>query len=78
MSLIIESEFITNQNIEDVSRELLTVVMYRIPNQGKNMSVVAEVVDFLPESYEKAVMVPGGGTVQMGYDFDIDKMYIRC
>ena len=63
-------------NIEDVSRELLTVVMYRIPNQGKNMSVVAEVVDFLPESYEKAVMVPGGGTVQMGYDFDIDKMYI--
>lgn len=61
-------------NIADVDPLRLTVIGYRIPQQGKNSSLVMEVVDFLPESHEKAVMVPGGITLQQGSDFDIDKL----
>ena len=63
-----------NTDITDIPLERLTVIGYRIPQQGKNSSLVMEVVDFLPESHEKAVMVPGGITVQMGSDFDVDKL----
>ena len=52
----------------------LEFIGYRIPQQGKSSAMVFKVVDFLPESYEKAIMVPGGITVQMGADFDIDKL----
>ena len=62
--------------IEDVSNDRLELIGYRIPQQGKNSALVMDVVDFLPESYEKAIMVPGGITVQMGSDFDIDKLNI--
>jgi hypothetical protein len=63
-------------NIKDVPKELLTVLGYRTPNQGKNSSIVFEIVGFLPESSTKAIMVPGGITEQMGSDFDIDKLSI--
>ena len=62
--------------IEDVDSALLDSIAYRIPNQGKNSMLPMTVVGFLPESYDKAIMVPGGITVQMGSDFDIDKLYI--
>ena len=63
-------------DIADVDPKVLEVIGYRVPNQGKNSSLPIKVVGFLPESHEKAIMVPGGVTVQMGSDFDIDKMYI--
>ena len=63
-----------NVNIADVDPARLTVVGYRIPQQGKNSALVMQVVDFLPESHEKVIMVPGGITVQQGSDFDIDKL----
>jgi hypothetical protein len=65
--------------IEDVMRDdasLLTIIGYRTPNQGKNSSLVMKVVEFLPESHAKAIMVPGAITVQQGGDFDIDKLSI--
>ena len=62
--------------IEDVDPERLVMIGYRIPQQGKNSALVMEVVDFLPESYEKTIMVPGGITKQMGSDFDIDKLFL--
>ena len=62
--------------IKDVPEELLQMIGYRIPQQGKNSSVFMQVVDFLPESHEKAIMVPGALTVQMGSDFDFDKLNI--
>ena len=65
-----------NVKLEDVPKEKLQVIGYRIPQQGKNSSLFMEVVDFLPESHEKAIMVPGAITVQMGSDFDIDKLNI--
>jgi len=65
-----------NTDITQILKEKLQVIGYRIPQQGKNSALFMEVVDFLPESHEKAVMVPGGITVQMGSDFDIDKLYL--
>ncbi len=52
----------------------LEFIGFRIPQQGKSSAMVFRTVDFLPESYEKAIMVPGALTVQMGSDFDIDKL----
>ena len=60
--------------IEEVNPNLLTMVGYRMPNQGKNSSLVMRVKEFLPESHKKAIMVPGAITVQQGADFDIDKL----
>ena len=62
--------------IEDVDQGILDSIGYRIPNQGKNSMLPMTVVEFLPESHEKAIMVPGGVTTQMGSDFDVDKMYM--
>ena len=68
-----------NENIEDLianNDPRLTVIGYRMPNQGKNSMLPINVVRFLPESHAKGIIVPGGITTQMGSDFDIDKMYI--
>ena len=64
------------KTIQKNSPELLTLIGYRTPNQGKNSTLSMEVVSFLPESHSKAIMVPGGITVQMGSDFDIDKLSV--
>ena len=63
-------------NIEDVDPKKLEFMLYRTPNQGKNSTLPVKVVEFLPENYAKAIMVPGGITRQMGSDFDIDKATI--
>ena len=63
-------------DINSVDPALLRSVGYRVPNQGKNSMLPILVVGFLPESHEKAIMVPGGITLQMGADFDVDKMSI--
>ena len=63
-------------DINTVDPALLRSVGYRIPNQGKNSMLPLQVIGFLPESHEKAIMVPGGITEQMGSDFDVDKMYL--
>ncbi len=68
-----------NENIEDLitnNDPRLTVIGYRIPNQGKNSMLPIKVVRFLPESHAKGIIVPGGVTTQMGSDFDIDKMIV--
>ena len=54
----------------------LESIGYRIPQQGKSSAMVFKVVDFLPESYSKAIMVPGALTIQQGSDFDIDKLHL--
>jgi len=67
-----EIEGKTAADFEGDSR--LEFIGFRIPQQGKNSAMVFNVVDFLPENYDKAIMVPGGLTVQQGSDFDIDKL----
>jgi len=64
--------------IEDIDPNdpRLTIIGYRIPNQGKNSMLPMKVLRFLPESHAKGIIVPGGVTKQMGSDFDIDKMIV--
>ena len=54
----------------------LEFIGYRIPQQGKSSAMVFKVVDFLPENYSKAIMVPGALTIQQGSDFDLDKLHL--
>jgi len=60
----------------DINDKRLLVIGYRMPNQGKNSMLPMHVVDFLPDNYEKSIIVPGGITRQMGSDFDVDKLNI--
>jgi len=69
----------SDMSIEEAKEKFphkLEALGYRVPNQGKNSTLPIEVVGFLPDSHDKAIMVPGGITRQMGSDFDIDKMFI--
>ena len=54
----------------------LEFIGYRMPHTGKNLSLVMKAVDFLPETHEKVIMVPGTITVQMESDFDWDKISV--
>jgi len=54
----------------------LTGIGYRIPNGGKNMMMPLRIKYILPKGQSTAVLVPKGITVQMGSDFDIDKLYL--
>ena len=56
-------------------KELLTGFGYRIPTSGVNLMSNIKIVGFLPESYGDVVIAPADFTVQMGSDFDVDKMY---
>ena len=55
--------------------ELLNGFGYRIPTSGVNLMSNIKIVGFLPESYGDVVIAPADFTVQMGSDFDVDKMY---
>lgn len=55
--------------------ELLEQFGFRIPNQGHNSMALLEVVGFLPKG-SNHVIVSRNFIVQMGSDFDVDKLYI--
>jgi hypothetical protein len=48
---------------------------FRIPTQGYNSMAVVEVVGFLPDYMGDLVIAPRSFMVQMGSDFDVDKLY---
>ena len=52
------------------------IVGFRVPNQGMSSMIVFRINKVLPDSYEKAIMVPTPITKLMGSDFDIDKMFL--
>lgn len=62
-------------DMEKVPEELLHIIGARIPNQGFNSQAAVEIVGFLPPGSGDMVIVPDEITVQMGSDFDIDKLY---
>lgn len=61
---------------EQIDEKLMTLVGYRIPQQGKSSTLVMKVRNILPASHQASVKVPGAITTMMGSDFDIDKMYV--
>jgi len=65
-----------DMSIEEARKQFpdrLKVILYRIPNSGKNLILPSEVVEFLPDSHSKSIVVPAGIVIQMGSDFDFDK-----
>ena len=68
---------ITKEMLKNIDKELLELVGYRIPNQGRSSSIKLKVVGFLPNIMGDLVVVPGGVTLQMGSDFDVDKLYVH-
>lgn len=62
----------TNRIPEDV----LTIIGLRIPTQGYNSMMKFRVKGFLPNIVGDLVVVPAEVTIQMGSDFDVDKLFI--
>lgn len=71
------NDFMTNGVIDDAKLppEIRKIIGFRIPNQGHNSMLPLEVVGFLPHYMGTAAVVPEEIVVQMGSDFDIDKLY---
>jgi hypothetical protein len=55
--------------------EVLQLFGMRIPNQGPNSQSWIEIVGFLPESSGDLLIATKDYVVQMGSDFDVDKLY---
>ena len=60
---------------EKMSPEILELFAFRIPTQGLNSMSYVKIVGFLPDASGDLMLAPSDWTVQMGSDFDIDKVY---
>lgn len=58
-----------------VDPQLLEMHGFRIPNQAHSSMMHFEVVGFLPEGMGDTVIVPSEIAIQMGSDYDVDKLY---
>lgn len=58
-----------------VPKELTQLIGFRIPTQGHNSMLPIEVVGFVPANLGDIIVVPAAITMQMGSDFDVDKLY---
>ena len=63
------------KRIEEEDPQLLEMIGYRIPTEGKYSMVPIKIVGFLPRSGE-GIMLPADITLLTGSDFDVDKLYI--
>ena len=63
--------------IDQIPEEALEIIGYRIPTEGKNSMAPMKVVGFLPAEYGGTIAVPNEFIVQMGSDFDIDKLFLQ-
>jgi ribonuclease HI len=57
-------------------KELLKTFGFRIPTQGHNSMAYFEIVGFLPKAHGDMIVAPKELVVQMGSDFDVDKVYL--
>jgi hypothetical protein len=62
-------------DMDKLDPELLKVFGFRIPTQGFNSMNYMEIVGFLPENAGDMVIASKDLVVQMGSDFDVDKLY---
>jgi len=71
-------QFLTEDNkldLNKIPKELLNLFGFRIPTQLHASMTAIEVVGFLPETSGDLIIAPAEFTVQMGSDFDVDKLY---
>ncbi len=76
-NLLDVKNFMSNGKIDPAKlpSDILTALMMRIPNQGLNSHVWAEIVGFLPNQSGNTIIGPSDLVTQTGMDFDIDKLY---
>lgn len=72
----IKLDFQTEGSKTNFDPELLKVFGFRIPTQGHNSMAYFEIVGFLPKSAGDMIVAPRELVVQMGSDFDVDKIYL--
>lgn len=73
------SEYILEDGTLDTTKipeDILTIIGLRIPTQGFNSMMKFKVKGFLPDIVGDLVVVPAEVTIQMGSDFDVDKLFI--
>lgn len=72
-------DFVKEDGTLDTSRvpkELLRLLGFRIPNQGKNSMLSIKIAGFLPSYMGDLIVASRDLTKQMGSDFDVDKLYV--
>jgi len=76
---LVKVEDYTNEDgtmdMTKLSPELLNMFGFRIPTQYLNSMSAIKVVGFLPKSSGDLLLAPADWAVQMGSDFDADKLY---
>lgn len=72
------NDYITDGQIDTnkIPNELLESIGFRIPTQGLNSMSYMKIVGFLPASVDNVVFAPKDFVIQMGSDFDVDKLYM--
>ena len=73
------SQYIKEDGTLDTDKmpeDLLTLVGIRIPTQGYNSMMKFRVKGFLPNYMGDLAIVPSEVVVQMGSDFDVDKLFL--
>lgn len=68
-----ETGIITLKNVDS---KLLKSVGFRIPTSSHVSMAAFEIVGFLPEEIGDVIVVPDTLNIQMGMDYDIDKLYL--
>lgn len=68
---------VSTVDLNNIPEELLKIVLYRIPTQGKNSMLPAIIKGFLPVEAGSTIILPAEITTQAGSDYDIDKVYIE-
>jgi hypothetical protein len=71
-------QYVDEDNMLDTSKidpEVLNLFGMRIPNQGPNSQGLIEIVGFLPKQSGDLIIATKDFVVQMGSDFDVDKLY---
>lgn len=65
----------TYLDMSKIDPSLLNLIGGRIPGQGPNSMLPIRILGFLPEYMGNTIVVPAEISVQMGSDFDVDKLY---
>lgn len=71
-------DFVDDDNFIDTTKlpkDLLKLFGFRIPTQNLNSMSAIKIVGFLPKKSGDLLLAPAEWTVQMGSDFDVDKLY---
>jgi len=74
------TQYVDKNGFLDTNRidpELLNMIGYRIPTQGHSSIIRLKIVGILPEIAGDLIIIPSAMTVQMGSDFDVDKLYVH-